>query len=125
MMEGIRTFVQRYSSVWNEPDTGRRRREVAELWSDEAAHYTDTLEAHGHAEIETRIADAYEQFVGTGQYVFKALDDFDSHHHAVRLKWIMLPQDGGKAAAAGTVFILLGSDGRILSDYQFADDVET
>ena len=96
------------------------------FWSDEATHYTETraAHAHGHAEIETRIAEAYGQFVGTGKSVFKALDDADTHHHVVRLKWVMVTQVGGKEAAAGTVFIILGSDGRIQKDYQFTDDIQ-
>ena len=123
-MNEIHTFVQRYGAIWNEPDVNCRRRGIVELWSDEATHYTETRAAHGHAEIETRIAEAYEQFVGTGNFVFKALDDADTHHHVVRLKWVMVTQVGGKEAAAGTVFIILGSDGRIQKDYQFTDDIQ-
>lgn len=100
-----------------------RTRIIAELWAENAIHYTDTLEVHGQEAIETRIIETYEKFVGTGKYFFKALDNAVSHHNVIRLKWIMLPQDGGKAAASGTVFVILGSDGRILSDYQFSDDV--
>lgn len=43
----------------------------------------------------------------------------------VMTRYLLHGRDGGKEAAAGTVFIILGSDGRILSDYQFADDVQT
>ncbi|GGD85555.1 hypothetical protein [Paenibacillus nasutitermitis] len=123
ILNEISTFVQRYSEVWNETDVGHRRRVIAELWSEDASHYTETLEAHGHDAIETRITEAYGEFVGTGKYVFKALDNAASHHNVMRLQWVMLPQDGGKAAALGTVFIVLGGDGRILSDYQFSDEL--
>ena len=120
-MNEISKLVQRYNVVWNESDVDHRRRVIAELWSEDATHYTETLEVHGHEEIETRIIGTYEKYVGTGEYVFKALDNAVSHHNVVRLKCIMLPQNGGKAAASGTVFVILGSDGRILSDYQFSD----
>ena len=99
-MNEIHTFVQRYGAIWNEPDVNCRRRGIVELWSDEATHYTETRAAHGHAEIETRIAEAYEQFVGTGNFVFKALDDADTHHHVVRLKWVMVTQVGEKEACS-------------------------
>ncbi len=115
------TFVKLYNSVWNEADAGRRREIIAELWSEDATHYTDSLEAHGHEAIEDRVRNAYEKFVVTGGYVFKSTGVADEHHKSVRYGWAMLPRDSDLAVAAGTVFMLLDDDGRIRFDYQFTD----
>jgi hypothetical protein len=39
---GRKQLVDRYVAVWNDPDAQRRRRAVAELWTDDAGH---TLQA--------------------------------------------------------------------------------
>ncbi|UUZ81351.1 nuclear transport factor 2 family protein [Paenibacillus sp. P26] len=122
-MNELNKFAQLYAVVWNEADPGLRRSMIAQLWSEDAVHYTESLEAHGHEAIERRVAGAYEKFVEAGGFVFQASEQAESHHQAVRLRWEMVPAEGGKAAAAGTVFVLLGSDGRIRSDYQFTDNV--
>lgn len=120
-MKEISNFVNLYNSVWNESDAWRRREIIVELWSEDATHYTDSLEAHGHEAIEDRVRKAYEKFVVTGGYVFKSIGVADEHHKAVRYRWAMLPRDRDLAVAAGTVFILLDDDGRIRFDYQFTD----
>lgn len=45
-------FVQRCNALWNESAVDHRRRIIGELWSEDAIHYTETLEMHGHEEIE-------------------------------------------------------------------------
>jgi hypothetical protein len=116
-MKDTDTFVNLYNSVWNEADAGRRREIIAELWSEDATHYTHSLEAHGHEAIEDRVFKAYEKFVVEGGYEFKTIGFTDEHHKAVRYSWAMVTRDGGVAVAAGTVFMLLDDDGRIRSDY--------
>lgn len=122
-MLDVKLFVCRYNEVWNEPDADSRRKQIAELWTEEGAHYMETNAFVGHAAIEDRIRSTYERNVGTGDYVFEAGTFADYHHDAVRLRWSMVPQGGGDAVAAGTVFILLGQDGRIRTDYQFSDTI--
>jgi hypothetical protein len=43
----------------------------------------------------------------------------NAHHHALLFRWEMVPAQGGDPAATGTIFLLLGDDGRIRLDYQF------
>lgn len=117
----IATFVERYNAVWNEPDANRRRRSVSELWSENARHFTETLEAHGCDAIEARIIGTFDKYVATGEFTFKTLGNAIYHHNVVKYNWEMVPQVGGLAAAVGTVFIFMGEDGRILADYQFTD----
>jgi hypothetical protein len=115
-------LAKRYMAIWNEADPERRRAAIAKLWERDAVHFTPSLEAHGYDAIEARVKTAYDKYVGTGEYVFKpAAADADEHHNAVRLRWEMVPPTGGEVAAAGSVFIILGDDGRIRTDYQFTD----
>ncbi len=76
-------LADRYLALWNEPDPERRRRMIAELWTEDGSQILQppqemreiaasaglgmaaTLEARGHAELEARAATSYEQWVGS------------------------------------------------------------
>src|ERR671910_185751 len=76
-------LADRYLALWNEPDPERRRRMVAELWTEDGSHILQppqemreiaasaglgmaaTLEARGHPQLEARAASSYEQGVGS------------------------------------------------------------
>ena len=112
-------FANRYMAVWNEPDADVRRKSIAQLWTEDATHFTQAREEHGHEAIEARITRAQEQYVKTGGYVFTLSNDVKSHHNVVLLTWQMTPPGGDKVAAVGSVFVFLSDDGRIWRDYQF------
>ena len=120
-MRELDELVKNYVAVWNEPDPALRRKAVGELWAEEGAHLTESLEARGHEAIEARITDAHERFVRDGDFVFASSDNADGHHNIARFDWAMVPAGGGEAAAFGLDFLVLGDDGRILSDYQFVE----
>lgn len=119
----ITEFVHRYAAVWNEPDPAARRSAIAELWAEDGVEVIESAEYRGHAALEARVAEAYQKFVGTGQFVFKPANDAVGHHDAVWFSVYMAPAAGGDIAWTGTVFLLLGADGRIQHDYQFAGGV--
>jgi len=114
-------FVERYIAVWNEPDERVRRARVAELWAQDGAHFTNTSETRGHEAIAERISRAFDRFVGSGQFRFRALNGVDAHHDTLKFYWAMVPQDGGMASAVGSDFIVLDGEGRIRADYQFIE----
>jgi ketosteroid isomerase-like protein len=113
------TLIDRYAAVWNEPDPVARRNAVTELWAEDGAEYTETSEHRGHDALQARITSAYEQFVAAGAFVFVAADDVSTHHDAITFTTHMVPAAGGAPVWSGTVFVLLGADGRIRRDYQF------
>jgi hypothetical protein len=120
----INELVDRYVAVWNQPDAELRRRGIAELWTEDGMHLTPSLEARGYEAIETRVAGAYQRFVEVGGYLFRATaNTVDGHHNVVRFNWEMVPATGGAVEAAGFDFLILGDDGRIRYDYQFANPV--
>ncbi|MEV4510966.1 hypothetical protein AB0K00_18585 [Dactylosporangium sp. NPDC049525] len=134
----LQDLTDRYVAVWGEPDADRRRTAIRELWSDDAVHVLQppqelrqaaaglgfdrlVLEARGHAELESRVARAYQEFVAPGTFVFRSRGDADRLRDVVKFRWEMMPRDGGAAAGVGLEILVLGADGRIVSDYQFIE----
>ena len=112
-------LVDRYIAVWHEPDAELRRTRIAELWVGDGVQFTRSLEIRGYKALEERVEAAHEEFVQTGGFVFRRSSDVEGHHNALKFHWEMVPAGGGEAAATGTIFLLLGDDGRICYDYQF------
>ncbi|SJZ50457.1 hypothetical protein SAMN02745126_01387 [Enhydrobacter aerosaccus] len=120
-MHDIDAFVRRYITIWNEPDAHIRRQAVLALWQDDARHVARTIEAVGHAGIESRVANTYEKWVREKGNVFRLRDGVDGHHDTVKLRWEMLPASGGEVISVGFDFLVLGGDGRIRTGYQFIE----
>jgi hypothetical protein len=120
-MTDIASFVDRYVNIWNEPDAERRRETIRDLWQGDARHLARTLEAIGHDGIETRVANAYEKWVKERGNVFRLRDGVDGHHDTIKLRWEMLPAAGGEVISIGFDFLMLGTDGRIRTGYQFIE----
>jgi hypothetical protein len=120
-MSDLQSFVQDYIAVWNEPDAERRRALIRTLWQEDADHLARTIEAHGHAGIEQRVATAYEKWVKEKGNVFRLRDGVDGHHGTVKLRWEMLPASGGEVISIGLDVLVLGGDGRIRTGYQFIE----
>jgi hypothetical protein len=131
-------LTDRYVAVWGEPDANRRRAAIRELWTPGGVHILQpptemrraaeglgfdrlALEARGYAALETRVTRAYEEFVAPGTFVFQRLGEADRLQDLVKFRWEMMPRAGGGAAALGLEILLLGADGRIVSDYQFLE----
>ena len=73
-----------------------------------ARHLARTLEAIGHAGIESRVATAYEKWVKEKGDVFRLRDGVDGHHDTIKLRWEMLPAAGGEVISIGFDFLVLG-----------------
>ncbi|MGW1180637.1 hypothetical protein ACWD7Y_11285 [Streptomyces drozdowiczii] len=134
----IQDLTDRYVAVWNEPDAERRRAAVRELWSADAVHVLQPpqeildaaeglgfdrllLEARGHHALDFRVSRAHEEFVASGAFVFRSRGNAGRLHDIVKFNWEMAPRDGGEAAGVGLEVLVLGSDGLIVSDYQFIE----
>ena len=63
-MTDIATVIDTYIATWNESDPARRRRLIAETWSDEATYVDPLMSGEGHSGIDAMIAGAQEQFPG-------------------------------------------------------------
>ena len=129
-------LADRYMALWNEPDADRRRRMIAELWTEDGRHIlqppqeiraiaarpglamTAILEARGYEEIEARAASAYEHWVGSEGLSFRGRDDAERLGDVVKFHWEAVAKDG-ELFAVGLNFLVLAADGRIERDYTF------
>src|SRR4051812_30200597 len=91
-------FVDRYVSMWHEPEPTERRRRVEDLFAPDSDHYTASLEAHGLDQITARVAGAYERFVAGGEYQFRSCDDISAHHDSLAFHWEMVGRADGNVA---------------------------
>jgi hypothetical protein len=131
-------LADRYVALWNEADPERRRRLIAELWTEDGSQILQppqemleiaarpglglaaTLEARGHAELEARAATSYEQWVDSGGLSFRRRDDVERLHDVVKFHWEAVSPDG-EVTGAGLDFLVLGAEGRIRRDYVFIE----
>jgi hypothetical protein len=129
-------LADKYLALWNEPDADRRRRMIAELWTEEGRHVLQppdeiraiaarpglglpaTLEARGHGEIEARAASAYAHWVGSEGLSFRGRDDAERLADVVKFHWEAVTKDG-EVFAVGLNFLVVTADGRIERDYTF------
>ncbi|GAA0360011.1 hypothetical protein GCM10009530_06650 [Microbispora corallina] len=129
-------LVGRYVALWGEPDAGVRRTTIEELWAEGGGHVLQppqeiretaaglgfdhtTLEVHGYDAIEARVAHAYRTFVAPGEYTFRSAGDVVRLREMVKFTWEMVPVGGGDPVGGGLEVLVLGEDGRIVTDYQF------
>jgi hypothetical protein len=129
-------LAEKYIALWNEPDADRRRRMIAQLWTEDGRHIlqppqeireiaaqpgialTAILEARGYEEIEARSASAYEHWVGSEGLRFRGRDDADRLGEVVKFHWEAVAKDD-TVFAVGLNFLVLAADGRIERDYTF------
>ncbi|WP_329124225.1 nuclear transport factor 2 family protein [Streptomyces sp. NBC_01465] len=121
MTENLNAFATRYIALWNEPDPALRSKAIEELFAPEAQHYTPAQEVHGRAQLEERVGTAYEKWVESGRYAFRAVPNATGHHRSVRFNWEMYDVATGRADSVGFDFITLDESGLIETDYQFVD----
>ncbi|MBO1329715.1 hypothetical protein [Streptomyces sp. VRA16 Mangrove soil] len=130
-------LAARYAAVWNESDPGLRRRAVEALWAPDGVHLLQppeemraeaarlgfagtTLVARGHAELEARVTRAHEEFVATGEYVFRAAPDSAAAlEDVVTFRWESVLAATGAVTGGGLEFVTVDEDGRISRDCQF------
>jgi hypothetical protein len=135
-MNDPRALSANYMALWNEPDADRRRRMIAELWTEDGMHVlqppqeireiaarpglamTANLEARGYEEIEARATSAYEYWVGSEGLSFRGRDDAERLADVVKFHWEAVAKNG-EVAAVGLNFLVLAADGRIERDYTF------
>ena len=129
-------LADKYFALWNEPDADRRRRMIAELWTEDGRHIlqppqeiraiaarpglamTAILEARGYEEIEARAASVYEHWVGSDGLSFRGREDAERLADVVKFHWDAVAKDG-EVVAVGLTFLVLATDGRIDRDYTF------
>jgi hypothetical protein len=111
-------IARRYLEVWSEPDAGRRRTAVAGLWAEDGVELIESARFRGHDALDARVAEAYEQFVGSGAYTIASPGDVFAHNDAITFTVQLVTADGDVAWAA-RVFLVVGEEDLVRYDYQF------
>jgi len=129
-------LAEKYIALWTEPDAERRRRMIAELWTEGGKHILQppqeiretaaqpgvglraVLEAQAYEEIAARVTSAYEHWVASEGLSFRVRDDADRLGDVVKFHWEAVAKDA-QVFAVGLNFLVLAADGRIERDYTF------
>lgn len=117
-MISIDTIVAAYVAVWNEADPEQRRRRIASVWAADGTSCYRLLDARGPAEIEQRVASAWEKFLSEGMYRFRPRRA-SSLPGAIMSEWEMIRLADGAIEANGLSFLLHDANGRLRHDFQF------
>ena len=134
----VQDLVRRYVAVWTEPDAGRRRKAIEELWAEDGVQTlqppeemrqtavslgfaTAVLEARGHDALEFRVTRSYQEFIAPGEFTFQSRGSVGRVENVVKFSWEMIPSGGGDPAGIGVEVLILDQDGRIRTDYQFVE----
>jgi hypothetical protein len=80
-----------------------------------------TFEVRGHEALAARVTRAYEEFVAEGEYRFSRRSNAARLHGIVKFNWEMVRTSDGTLAGVGLELLVLGDDGRIVTDYQFIE----
>ena len=135
-MSELKSLVDRYVAIWNEPNAEQRRQAVAALWTEDALHVLlppqatrdaaaalsveAIFQSRGHRELETRVTRAYEEFVAAGEFNFRSKNDAQRLNDVVKFRWEMVSKKG-EVAGVGLEILMLAADGRVCTDYQFIE----
>lgn len=119
-MTEAQDIAERYVALWNERDSGTRRSAIAAFFAPTGEHYVGTRSAKGYDELEKRVLGSHTKNVVEGGYLFRAVAGAQKLQDVVTFNWEMHPVgDAESTAAVGLEFVVLGDDGRVVTDYQF------
>ena len=113
--------IDSYIAMWNEADPARRRRLIAQVWSDGARYVDPALEGEGHAGIDSMVQAVQQRFPG---HRFRRTSAVDAHHGHLRFTWELAPEQGAPVVK-GTEFGMLDGGNRLQSITGFFDKVAT
>ena len=112
--------IDRYVSLWNEPDPARRRAILAKTFVEDATYLGPVLNAEGQEGLAELMTEVQTRFPG---HTFHRTSAVDRHHDVVRYSWEILPAEGSETFAEGVDIGKLAPDGRIESVTVFIDKV--
>lgn len=111
------SIADRYISLWNEADPGRRRALMAETWSQDGRYVDPLMSGEGREGVASMIEAARAQFPG---HSFALRGEPDGYGNHVRFSWSLAP-DVGAPVAFGTDIAVLDEHERITSVIGFLD----
>lgn len=117
-MTDVTTVIDRYFTLWTEPDAARRQDLIAQTFTEDVSYVTPQFAVQGHAGIANMAKELGEHLVG---YRFLRASDVEAHNDRARVGWEVIPPEGAVRFAAGVNFCEFAPDGRISAIAGFTD----
>lgn len=112
-------IADRYMRMWNIPDDGARRREVEELYAEDAVYVFFNYKPFvGKSAIFKHVTVSHRLYCARAGARFASCQNALGHHNLMRFDWVMHSAAGATAMLGNDVFVL-DEAGRITADYQF------
>jgi len=111
-------IATRYLDTWNETDPERRRRRLAEGWTDDARYVDPLMSGRGAAEIDGLIGAVHARFP---EFRFAVVGAPNGHGDHVRFSWSLGPAGAAPPIEGSDVVAL--RDGKIANVIGFLDRV--
>lgn len=121
MTDDVETLVQRFVSVWNEKEPGRRRLAVESLWTANGRHYMGAHDVSGHDALEARVTASHQRNVVEGGGWFRPATAIQNLAGVVKFRWDLAKRNSDEVLSAGIGFLVRDASGKIVADYLFAE----
>lgn len=117
-MSDVTAVIDRYFTLWAEPDAARRQDLIAQTFTEDVRYVTPQVTAQGHEGIENLAVELAGHLPG---YRYLRASDIDAHNGRVRVNWEVIPPTGAVRFAGGVNFCEIAADGRLSAVTGFTD----
>jgi hypothetical protein len=120
-MVDVESLVQRFVSVWNEPDARVRRVTIETLWTPDGRHLMGSQDVQGYDALAERVAASHDRSVVQGGNIFRPATAIQTLADVVKFRWDMARKSNGEVVSAGVGILKIKPEGRIICDYLFTE----
>jgi hypothetical protein len=117
-MSDLHAIAENYIRLWNETESSRRERLLADGWAREATYIDPLASVSGHEQINALIGSVQQRFPGFRFTLIKGPEGYGDH---LRFGWSLGP--AGAAAPIEGSDVVTMHNGRIASVIGFLDKV--
>ena len=120
-MSDVNAVIDRYFSLWSEPDASRRQELIAQTFTEDVRYVTPQFAVQGHEGIENLMNELNGHLEG---FRYLRAGVIDAHNDRVRVNWEVVPPQGAVRFAGGVNFYEIAPDGRFSAITGFTDFLE-
>ena len=109
-MTDVVAVIDRYFSLWTEPDTSRRQDLIAQTFTEDVRYVTPQFTVQGHEGIANLADELNGHLPG---YRYLRAGEIDAHNDRVRVGWEVIPPEGAVRFAGGVNFYEVAPEARL------------
>jgi hypothetical protein len=117
-MTDVTTVIDRFFTLWTEPDTARRQALIAQTFTEDVRYVTPQFAVQGHEGIANLVEELAGHLPG---FRYLRAGVIDAHNDRVRVGWEVIPPAGAVRFAGGVNFYEIAPDGRLSAVTGFTD----